>query len=148
MSVLCTGEVAQIFIDTLFPDLHPHDQIEPNKNDILDDDIFQDSSLTSTVDNHQGENQITSPYLTSFDKINMKKGYSTYLPITDLQFKIYWNLLYGIDISMKSASDYSSVFLPIDNPKVSSSINFQIPIVEIVTCYGPKIVPTSVIYSG
>jgi hypothetical protein len=108
------------------------------------DDLFEDSSLilTSTADTS------SSHYLTSFDHINRQRGYNTYLPSSSHQYELYWKLLYGIDVSTSSSSEYSTAFTLHQIPEMLSSSGSGAPqTVQVMSSSGPKVVPRCVLYS-
>lgn len=140
--ILCTDEVA-----TIIPKDIEGNQSNSFSHPEIDDDLFQDASLLTTASaGHQ-----PSPYLTSFDLRNQKRGYNTYLPNSHHQFELYWRLLFGIDVRCTLSSDYSPAFTLHQTPLLEiSGIEQSEPFqtIQILTSFGPKIVPRCVLYSG
>jgi hypothetical protein len=121
---------------------------------VADDDFFADSSLILTSSSSSFSPSVdlslSCHYLTSFDHINRQRGYNTYLPSSSHQYELYWRLLYGIDVSSSSSSEYSSAFTlhQIAEMIAFSSAADCSRTVQVISSSGPKIVPQCVFYSG
>ncbi len=73
--------------------------------------ISSSSSDSSNGDAKLSSSQDSSAalFLTDLDRVNMRRGYSTYLPTTKQQFEQYWRLCYGIVVSFDNSSRPTNV---------------------------------------